>query len=976
MIKDKNVATGISLGQQYLSLSKTLAVISLLLPLLDAIGRTLDMPVLTRVDPSLPAMQENTACSLVLVVLAILLLQQSGQSRFRSLVINFVGIVVVLLGVLTLYEYLFDTYLGIDHIFTDRPASVAEPYPGRPSPQAAANFILFGIDLIFFRYAVFPSYLRQLTTLVIAANNLIILTTYIFGASSIYGLLEVSSFGIAEPTAAAFMLLAIALLFSRPNEGVMSLLTSSTQSGSIARRVALIIVLGVPLVGGLTRGGFLMHWYDISMQAALFTFLTICLLLWQTWKAAWQGVQSEVQTNKANEAAQKARAKAEVLATYIQTLVEQAADGIFVADLEGRYTDVNRAGCQMLGYSREEIIGKTIRDLIPAEDVERLNKERQHMLEGGTSTSEWRLLTKEGKYLPVEVSAKVLPDGRWQGFVRDITSRKRIENEQKFLAEVGEVFASTLEYEEILKNITGIIVRDIADFCIVDLANAEGAPRRFKVACRDPVKANACAVLEKFSLDKHYYFSAPVFETKKTLFEPDLILERYEPFLKSEHLAVLRALAPKSAISLPLMVHNKFMGALTLISSSRQYQSEDVNLAEEISHRVSLALENARLYWLAQQEIRTREDVLAIVSHDLRSPLAIIAGAVDLLSPATAPSGDLQKITDAIRHAVSQMQRLIGDLLDFARIQSGTLSVNKKAESPMAIIKPIVDSMRYQAQARQQSLKVDIPSDIPYMECDGQRIGQVLTNLLGNAIKFTPEGGAIRISTHHQEGTIVIAVADTGPGIASEDIPKLFDRYWQGGKNKSMGVGLGLSIARGLVESHGGKIWVESALGKGSTFYFTVPVTKPVQPVIPSEPKASAGHEIQPLTGITVMVVDDSSEMRFIMKRLLTRAGAGVIEADSADDALSKLPSEPNVILTDINMPKKSGVDFLEEMRHLNPEKNGKIPVIALTGVVQEQEQKKLKEAGFAMCISKDELDKAFNAVIQLAASSHRGAPI
>ena len=976
MIKEKNVATGISQGQQYLSLSKTLAVISLFLPLLDVIGRTLDIPILTRVDPSLPAMQENTACSLVLMVLAILLLQQSGQSRFRSLVINFVGIVVLLLGVLTLYEYLFDTPLGIDHIFTDRLASVAEPYPGRSSPQAAANFILFGIDLIFFRYAFFPSYLRQVTTLVIAANTLIILTAYIFGASSIYGLFEVSSFGIAEPTAVAFMLLAIALLFSRPDEGVMSLLTSPTQSGSIARRIALIIVLGGPLVGGLTREGFLMHWYDISIQAALFTFLTMCLLLWQTWKAAWQGAQSEVQINKVNEAAQKARAKAEALATYIQALVEQAADGIFVADLEGRYTDVNRAGCQMLGYSREEIIGKTILDLIPAEDVDRLNKDRQYMLEGGTSTGEWRLLTKKGKYLPVEVSAKVLPDGRWQGFVRDITSRKRIENEQKFLAEVGEVFASTLEYEEILKNITGIIVRDIADFCIVDLANAEGAPRRFKVACRDPVKANACAVLEKISLDKHYYFSAPVFETRKTLFEPDLILERYEPLLKGEHLAVLRALAPKSAISLPLMAHNKFMGALTLISSSRQYRSEDVSLAEEVAHRVSLALENARLYWLAQQEIRTREDVLAIVSHDLRNPLAIIAGAVELLSPANAPSGNLRQITDTIQSAVSQMRRLIGDLLDFAKVQSGTLSVNKKAESLMVIIKPIVDSMRSQAQARQQSLKVDIPSDLPYMECDGQRIGQVLANLLGNAIKFTPEGGIICLSAHQQEGSIVIAVTDTGSGIAPEDIPNIFDRYWQGGKNNSAGAGLGLSIARGLVEAHGGKIWVESTVGKGSTFYFTVPVVKQVQPVSPPLPTASAGHEMQPLTGIRVMVVDDSPEMRFVMKRLLTRAGARVIEADSADDALSKLSSEPNVILTDINMPEKSGFDLLEEIRHLKPEKNGKIPVIALTGIVQELEQKKLKEAGFDMCISKDELDKTLNAVIQLAASSHRGAPI
>jgi CheY-like chemotaxis protein len=260
------------------------------------------------------------------------------------------------------------------------------------------------------------------------------------------------------------------------------------------------------------------------------------------------------------------------------------------------------------------------------------------------------------------------------------------------------------------------------------------------------------------------------------------------------------------------------------------------------------------------------------------------------------------------------------------------------------------------------------------MMCDGQRIGQVLANLLGNAVKFTPEGGAIHISARQQEGSIVIAVADTGSGIAPDDIPRLFERYWQGEKNKSTGVGLGLAIARGIVETHGGKIWVESTLGKGSTFYFTVPVTNPALPERPPVLTAPMSHEIHPLTGVRVMVVDDSPEMRFIMKRLLTRAGAGVIEADSADDALSKLPSKPDIILTDINMPRKNGFDLMKEMRCIKPEKNGKVPVIALTGVVQEQEQRKLKEAGFDMCISKDDLDKAINSIIQLAAVSRQGS--
>jgi PAS domain S-box-containing protein len=386
-------------------------------------------------------MQPNTALGLTLGAVALLLLLQSARrTRFRLVAICSLATIVLLLGSATLSEYILRWDLGIDRLFIQEQPTPENPYPGRPSPQTSLNFALLGASLLLRQLSRLPNSraqigpLAQIGALIILANVFVALTGYAFGVGALYRfpVIHAAPTGMSVPTALTFASLSLALICSRPSEGVMTLLTSESVSSAIARRIVLILVVGCPLVGILTTLGANAGWYDARLEAPLFLLIMLGLLLWNTWRAAWHGNQIELSREAAEEAARKAREESEVLATRVRNLVEQASDGIFVADLEGRYTNVNDAGCRIVGYAREEIIGKTILDLVRPEDVTRFSQHRERLLGGDGETGEWIIRRKDGTHVPVEVSAKILPDGQWEAIVRDITERKRIERELRY----------------------------------------------------------------------------------------------------------------------------------------------------------------------------------------------------------------------------------------------------------------------------------------------------------------------------------------------------------------------------------------------------------------------------------------------------------------------------------------------------------------------------------------------------------------
>jgi signal transduction histidine kinase len=228
----------------------------------------------------------------------------------------------------------------------------------------------------------------------------------------------------------------------------------------------------------------------------------------------------------------------------------------------------------------------------------------------------------------------------------------------------------------------------------------------------------------------------------------------------------------------------------------------------------------------AEAEAKAREDILAVVSHDLGNPMTAIAMNAMHLARRSAAAGDVGAQTQAetIVRTVNRMEKLVSSLLDASRIEAGRLVLDSKLHTLSEMIAPLVDALASGAAQRSQTLTCTLPDGEIRIVCDRERIDQVVSNLLGNAMKFTPNGGNITLKVTTQEHGVLFGVSDTGPGILPQDIPHIFDRYWQAAGQGRKGLGLGLAIAKGFVQAHGGHIWVESQVGKGSTFFFTLPI--------------------------------------------------------------------------------------------------------------------------------------------------------
>jgi signal transduction histidine kinase len=285
----------------------------------------------------------------------------------------------------------------------------------------------------------------------------------------------------------------------------------------------------------------------------------------------------------------------------------------------------------------------------------------------------------------------------------------------------------------------------------------------------------------------------------------------------------LGTLELRAGMAIPLVAGSKLLGVITLLSvtASRLYGPEDLHLGHELAQRAALALENARLYRTAQRAIKTRDDVMGIVAHDLRNPLGTIVLEAGLLR-ARVPEPD-QKAAEFIQAAASRMNSLIQDLLDVAHMEAGRLRIEPVRMPVAPVVRDAVANQTPLAAASSLELRLDLAEDLPDVWADRGRLLQVFDNLVGNALKFTEPGGRITVGAAPRPGEILFKVSDTGPGIAPEDRPRVFDRFWQASKGERRGAGLGLPIVKGLVEAHGGRVWVESEPGHGSTFFFTIP---------------------------------------------------------------------------------------------------------------------------------------------------------
>jgi signal transduction histidine kinase len=378
---------------------------------------------------------------------------------------------------------------------------------------------------------------------------------------------------------------------------------------------------------------------------------------------------------------------------------------------------------------------------------------------------------------------------------------------QRFLADASAKLAASLDFREVAHDAANLLVPRFADWFAVHLrASHETIPA---FTWTHPNGEHPTPPTPRLLEDVEQTGRAQTLE-----------LNGGSPIetLGVENVEALRRVGARNVIGVPLVARGQMLGAIALGFARTRDRSEAIEppFMQDFGQRLGLALDNALLYRSSQQAIAQRDDILAIVSHDLRAPLATILLHAENLEeqPTTRKPGE------AIRLAAQLMNRLIGDLLDASAINAGQLALEWGVHEIRDVIAEAVEMFRRQAATREIGLEYTLGD--ARVRCDRDRIVQVLTNLIANALKFTPRGGAVRIEVVRRAGEIELAVEDTGTGIPADQLPMLFERFGRAHAHRG-GVGLGLFIARGIIAAHGGTIGVVTAVGKGTRFSFALP---------------------------------------------------------------------------------------------------------------------------------------------------------
>jgi PAS domain S-box-containing protein len=518
-------------------------------------------------------------------------------------------------------------------------------------------------------------------------------------------------------------------------------------------------------------------------------------------------------------------------------ILEIAADAIITVDAHERIVHFNQGAAAIFGYSVEEAIGMQLDVLIPKR-VRTVHHE--HMKRFAAAPIQARRMgerreifgvRRDGSEFPCEASISKLqsPDGPlFTVVLRDTTDRRRIEEDERFLATAATEMTRSLEYQKVLQTVADLAASRLGDGVIVDVIEPDGSLRRVASSATPGRKV----LLEQIAKEGITWESpSPVIDVIRrgtteviTGIDDDWIEAHEERSL----VPAWRTVGAHAMLVTPLLAAGQPLGAISvfLVDPRRSFTPEAVSLAEKFAQPVALSLTNTSLYAAAQRANQAREEVLGVVSHDLRNPLSAIAMVARVLreNPPDDPRAR-EELIATIGDSVDAMNRLIQDLVDVASIERGQLSLERGAVSPSRLIDRAMQLFRVEAGQHGIQLEREIETGLPEFQADEARLGQVFSNLVRNAIKFTPDGGRITFRGVRQDGSVRFSVTDTGLGIDPSLHQRIFDRYWHASSGaRRRGTGLGLSIAKGIVEAHGGRLTVESALEKGSTFSFTIPI--------------------------------------------------------------------------------------------------------------------------------------------------------
>jgi signal transduction histidine kinase/DNA-binding response OmpR family regulator len=523
-----------------------------------------------------------------------------------------------------------------------------------------------------------------------------------------------------------------------------------------------------------------------------------------------------------------------------------------------------------------------------------------------------------------------------------------------FLAEASTVLARSLEYREIPKGLARHCVPFLGDLCAVSLHDEEG-PNGWttELAWVEP-PGQSClqaTVPGEVPLPLLADLSRRVLVTGQAEFRAHFGSPATSPDQGTAgEPGPGTRIPPHSAIVVPLRARGRFLGTIALArhDPARHYGPADLRLSRDLADRAAIAIDNARLYRDIQENDRRKNEFLAMLAHELRNPLAPIRNAVEVLRRLGLEDDNLAWANDVIARQVEQMVRLVDDLLDISRITGGKIQLRREPIDLATAVARAVETSHPLIDARGHQLSVALPAETLRVDADIMRIAQVISNVLNNAAKFTPEGGTIELKLGRVGGEAVLRVRDNGVGIATEMLPRVFDLFTQADRSLDRsqgGLGIGLTLARRLVELHGGIVQAFSdGANQGSEFVIRLPVL--AEAPAAAVPQRTRPDEATDHARRRILIVDDHPDVTGSLARLLRLSGHEVRTALNGPTALEELTLyQPEIVLLDIGLPGMDGYEVAQLIRK-QPGTEATV-LIALTGYGQDDDRRRSREAGF-----------------------------